>query len=288
MKSKLILHLLLVTSFITINAMEEEQKEANLKNLLLEPATLKFQAAWTAISNSQSLEQIGEPSIVELGNKIKNIQQCNNCSYSEKKLFVNLANSPNITEDKIKKYFPELIKKYRKKNKELKYKDQLLNAILLYAIDRNIFSLAQCSIDAGANVNVKNKWDTCALSCALYRASGYKGSEEIVILLLNAGANTNSKDMGQYIPLRIAAQFGHKNIVKMLLNKGADVNAKDDKLTALLAAASGGYKKIVKILIKSGATITAKELGSNYIQDKEIFQILMGNILNQNQQTKVN
>ena len=56
-----------------------------------------------------------------------------------------------------------------------------------------------------------------------------KGHEAVVKLLLEKGADVESKDRhyGQ-TPLSWAARSGHEAVVKLLLEKGADVESKDD------------------------------------------------------------
>lgn len=89
MKIKIILSaMLLIIS--NIAAMEVEQKGTGLENMLLEPASLVFQAAWHAVRTGQNLELTGAEHIVDLGNKLKDIQQCTTFSVEEKKLLINL------------------------------------------------------------------------------------------------------------------------------------------------------------------------------------------------------
>ena len=51
-----------------------------------------------------------------------------------------------------------------------------------------------------------------------------------------------------------AAEMGHEAVVKLLLEKGADVESKDDVgQTPLSWAARGGHKAVVKLLLEKGA-----------------------------------
>jgi ankyrin repeat protein len=79
-----------------------------------------------------------------------------------------------------------------------------------------------------------------------------KGHEAVVELLLEKGADMESRDMnyGQ-TPLWCAAKEGHEAVVKLLLEKGADVESKDRVgRTPLSGAARGGHKAVVKLLLE--------------------------------------
>ena len=52
------------------------------------------------------------------------------------------------------------------------------------------------------------------------------GHENVVKLLLDNGANIDTKDKSGATPLWTAAQNEHDNIVKLLIDKGANVNTK--------------------------------------------------------------
>jgi ankyrin repeat protein len=82
---------------------------------------------------------------------------------------------------------------------------------------------------------------------------------QLVRLLLNAGADVNSRDT----PLITAALLNCTEIVKLLLDAGADVNAKRGAIggTALMWAARGGTRgtETVKLLLNSGADVNAQD-----------------------------
>jgi ankyrin repeat protein len=71
----------------------------------------------------------------------------------------------------------------------------------------------------------------------------------VVKLLLEKGADVDSKDMGGRTPLSWAARNGHEAVVTLLLEKGADVHSKDkDGRTPLSWAAGNGHEAVVKLL----------------------------------------
>ena len=110
---------------------------------------------------------------------------------------------------------------------------------------------------------------------ALYQASlsaNYKAIE----LLLEAGADVNSKTSGGLFPLIIAVSVehgycktrvgvyvtehhGHPESVEMLIKAGADVNAQTTRaITALHEVASHGYAKSMKLLLAAGADVNKR------------------------------
>ncbi|KAI0572068.1 multiple ankyrin repeats single kh domain protein [Pyrenophora tritici-repentis] len=90
-------------------------------------------------------------------------------------------------------------------------------------------------------------------SNALYEASK-RGYGEVVMLLLNNGAEVNVQ-CGEYgNALQAASAQGHEQVVKTLLVNGADVNAQGGQFgNALQAASQGGHERVVKALLDAGA-----------------------------------
>ncbi|KAJ2988192.1 hypothetical protein NUW58_g4110 [Xylaria curta] len=71
----------------------------------------------------------------------------------------------------------------------------------------------------------------------------------VVKLLLDKGADIESKDICDQTPLLSAARRGHEAVVKLLLDKGADVESKYQNWTPLLWAARNGDEAVVKLLL---------------------------------------
>lgn len=86
------------------------------------------------------------------------------------------------------------------------------------------------------------------LSCA-------GGHEELVVLLLQRGANIEHRDKKGFTPLILAATAGHASIVARLLESGANIEAQSERTkdTALSLACSGGRQEVVEVLLRKGA-----------------------------------
>ncbi|PNH03754.1 Ankyrin repeat domain-containing protein [Tetrabaena socialis] len=93
---------------------------------------------------------------------------------------------------------------------------------------------------------------------ALYLASE-GGREEAVELLLEAGAEVNTKTKKRDTALKAACLNGHIGVVKLLLNAKADVNTKNESgSSALYVASEKGHTEVVELLTEAGANINTR------------------------------
>src|SRR6266403_1156399 len=98
-------------------------------------------------------------------------------------------------------------------------------------------------------------------------AATVKGHVEVASLLLERGADPNSRDDLGRVPLHGVSQGGQLvteqtslRVARFLVNSGADVDVADDNsLTPLHAAAQGGFRDIAELLLESGARLDAPE-----------------------------
>jgi hypothetical protein len=90
-------------------------------------------------------------------------------------------------------------------------------------------------------------------STALFLAAE-DGFDEIVGLLVNAGADVNATGNQGATPLLVASRYGRVKAVETLIAAGANVNASTATgWTALHHASKGGHKAVVELLIANGA-----------------------------------
>jgi ankyrin repeat protein len=104
-------------------------------------------------------------------------------------------------------------------------------------------------LEKGAELESKDEYGRTPLSWAARNKH-----EAMVKLLLEKGAELESKDDCGRTPLSWAAGNGHDAMVKLLLEKGAELEPKDQfGQTPLLLAAGNGHMAVVKILLAKDA-----------------------------------
>ena len=91
------------------------------------------------------------------------------------------------------------------------------------------------------------------------QAASHAGLTEVVILLLESGAEVNAYAGYFGTALQAAAAAGKRDIVTLLLQRGARVNTLSGHFgNPLHAAASSGHKDIVSMLLLAGARVNAR------------------------------
>ncbi|KAJ4303185.1 hypothetical protein N0V90_002078 [Kalmusia sp. IMI 367209] len=125
-----------------------------------------------------------------------------------------------------------------------------LNQALYNATDAEKEDIVRKMLLLGANPNATGSVYGNALT-----AAAYDGRDDIVTMLLKAGAHVNS-DKGW--ALQTAAGQGHLSIVNLLIDAGADVNlcTTDERFlpgTALQSAVESNRSDIVTLLLSKGA-----------------------------------
>ncbi|KAJ8672921.1 hypothetical protein QAD02_004182 [Eretmocerus hayati] len=128
--------------------------------------------------------------------------------------------------------------------------------------------VAQQLINAGANVNIVDKYGTTIL----HRAA-YLGKPKLVRKLLSAGALVDPLDNSSNTPLLLLTVANNKigndellflDIAQQLINAGADVNIVDKYGTTILhRAAYLGKPKLVRKLLSAGALVDPLDNRSN-------------------------
>lgn len=86
------------------------------------------------------------------------------------------------------------------------------------------------------------------------------GHTEIVQILLDMGSNVNAMDAFGASSLQWAASAGHFDVIKLLVDHGARVNYRKKKcLTALMEVVLSSQERCVKFLLESGAEIDLQD-----------------------------
>ncbi len=115
-------------------------------------------------------------------------------------------------------------------------------------------------IEAGADINARNKYGNTALIAAL--VGNKEHGKAICELLLNAKADVNIKDNNGWTPLMFAVRDSTPEICMKLIEAGANVNEKDNNgWTPLMIAARNSSSEICMKLIEAGANVNAKSNG---------------------------
>ena len=147
-------------------------------------------------------------------------------------------------------------------------------ALILAALNGDEDS-ASFLVKHGANVNATNNDGNTAMMFAAGNANGADVEEkngvtldfftkawrmeiDIVSLLVEHGANVNTRDNNGETALIWAATFGNEKVASFLVNNGADMEVKDNSgNTALILSARWAKLAVAKLLIKSGANVNA-------------------------------
>jgi ankyrin repeat protein len=95
-----------------------------------------------------------------------------------------------------------------------------------------------------------------------YAACG--GHKEVVVFLLEKGAEPNSRDNGGKVPLLWACMHGHMGAVRVFIQhmgvQGLQVSDRRG-MTALHEAAEGGHEEVVAFLLNEGAQANSRAVG---------------------------
>ena len=118
---------------------------------------------------------------------------------------------------------------------------------------RGMLNLLRMSLEV-ADINAQGgKYDNAL------QAASYQGHQEIVQVLLNAGANVNAQGGLFGNALQAASARGHRQIVQQLLHAGANVHAEGGHYgNALQASSFYGDRETVQVLLDVGADVHAQ------------------------------
>ncbi|XP_059165790.1 uncharacterized protein LOC131948271 [Physella acuta] len=112
-------------------------------------------------------------------------------------------------------------------------------------------NVVEILIKAGADLNHLNDD-----GCNSLMIASINGHDKVVDILIEAGADINYVKRDGYNALMIASQNGHAKVADILIKAGAEINyVKRDGYNALMIASQNGHNKVVDILIKARADI---------------------------------
>lgn len=119
------------------------------------------------------------------------------------------------------------------------------------AIERNDLARVRALLERKTDPNLRK--DTRASPTFMTQAARL-GREEIVVLLIQSGADVDGMDGDAMTPLMWASWNGHLKVVMLLIKAGADINAQDKRGESVLSyAVSGKNAEIIGVLRKAGA-----------------------------------
>ena len=121
-------------------------------------------------------------------------------------------------------------------------------------------------LDHGVKLNAKNHWGETVLHVVSRGKQDSQGGLRVAELLLERGADVNTRRMGDFTPLHVASCFGKLEIVRLLLGRGAEANAEAEGGMKLLHQVSFGlYEsqedgvRIAELLLEHGAEVDTRD-----------------------------
>jgi ankyrin repeat protein len=129
---------------------------------------------------------------------------------------------------------------------------------LLDAAERNHQELVHLLLQAGANVNHRGREELTALHLMAMNGNLTAARE---LFQYGSEVDPRAGEWKSLTPLHLAARNNRREVVRLLLSKGAQIEAKEKvNSTPLLLASSSGSLASLELLISSGASLDAQNL----------------------------
>ena len=130
-----------------------------------------------------------------------------------------------------------------------------INEALIKAVDAGYLDIIVALLDKGADVDARDSLGETALQKAVKL-----GHDKIIRILIDRGADINVQDRFGETAILKCAKNGKKKIATLLLERGANVNVKNvENETALIKAVENGYDKIVALLLNNHASVNERD-----------------------------
>lgn len=258
------------------------------------------------------LSRLGE---VRNGLKIEDIPYAINYILSDANSIISQKLNQKVTINIIRELITSkpyyVIELYKNRNKDL----------LMFAINNNIYSIANTLLEHGATVTVdhlvfpvsgndvkmvnvvlkyiKNPNELTSFNWTLLMFSVWARSTDVLLELLKYKPDLEQTSVKGLFPLHFACSqtpggpYRQKQIIKILLDYGANINVTDKEgITPIYCAASNGFTEIVKELVKYNANVNIANVNYEtplYIAVKngktEVVDILLQNGADQSIET---
>lgn len=128
---------------------------------------------------------------------------------------------------------------------------------LMIAAEKGYMEIAKMLLAKGFSLKDRDEWEETALEIAI----GGKASDEMIELLLKAGADPNG-EISPYckIPLTYSDALDRPDVVRLLIAYKADVNLRcGSDVAPIVYAARNSEANAVKILLEAGADATGEQ-----------------------------
>lgn len=117
-------------------------------------------------------------------------------------------------------------------------------------------AIVKMLLQAGAEIDARDR-SMGAGTPLIWAAGWFYRNTDILVTLLQHGADVNAKDSNDTTALTWAVAFGQYDNCKVLIEHGADVNAKNRQgVTPLFVAISHGSFDICKLLLENDADVS--------------------------------
>ena len=149
---------------------------------------------------------------------------------------------------------PNAVKKFIAAGADINAADNRGKTPLMYAAEKRLVEIVRIFIDNNVNTDDVDIYDSSALITAFKEPYiNVDKLTNTVELLVNAGANVNIVDKFNNTALKMAAEKRTTEPLQLLIRAKAELNNTAGGITALMAAASLGRTENVKLLIDAGA-----------------------------------